>query len=204
MPLAARPADKFEVYKKHHPPSLLDEVWRLEKIGKMELSTNASVGKTSPLFLALPKTGVVFNLVGQVMGLLSGCQYVPIEKLFEAKKVDAHNLVISAFQHWEEVVSFDEEAYLIAGSSHVSSAPRNSSSPKTEGSKTCRFLSCERIGGLDYAQPNASSLDIMSSIYSKVDVSGLDDYTLHGMENMGLRYDQTLSLIPNSQVARVP
>lgn len=24
----------FAVYKKHHPPSLLDEVWRLEKIGK--------------------------------------------------------------------------------------------------------------------------------------------------------------------------
>lgn len=22
------------MYKKHHPPSLLDEVWRLEKIGK--------------------------------------------------------------------------------------------------------------------------------------------------------------------------
>lgn len=24
----------FTVYKKHHPPSLDDEVWRLEKIGK--------------------------------------------------------------------------------------------------------------------------------------------------------------------------
>lgn len=24
----------FQVYKKHHPPSLTDEVWRLEKIGK--------------------------------------------------------------------------------------------------------------------------------------------------------------------------
>lgn len=23
-----------EVYKKHHPPNLSDEVWRLEKIGK--------------------------------------------------------------------------------------------------------------------------------------------------------------------------
>lgn len=32
------------------------------------------------------KTGVVFNLVGQVMGLLSDCQYVPIEKLSETEK----------------------------------------------------------------------------------------------------------------------
>lgn len=33
------------------------------------------------------KTGVVFNVVGQVMGLLSECQYVPIEKLSETEKV---------------------------------------------------------------------------------------------------------------------
>ena len=26
--------ESFEVYKKHHPPMLNDEVWRLEKIGK--------------------------------------------------------------------------------------------------------------------------------------------------------------------------
>ncbi|KAL3716912.1 hypothetical protein ACJRO7_008485 [Eucalyptus globulus] len=237
-----------ELYKKHHPPSLFDEVWRLEKIGKdgafhkrlsreniqtvkdflillhvdpSRLRYILGTGMSAKMwevtiehartcvidkrvYLYCPptsqlKTGVVFNLVGQVMGLLSDCQYVPIEKLSEAEKVDAHNLVISAFQHWGEVVSFDEEAYLIAGSSHVSSAPCNSSSPKTEGSNTCRFLSCERISGLDYAQPNASSPDIMSSIYSTVDVSGLDDYTLHGLENMGLRYDQTLSF--PSQVA---
>lgn len=33
------------------------------------------------------KTGVVFNVVGQVMGLLSECQYVPIEELSETEKV---------------------------------------------------------------------------------------------------------------------
>ncbi len=32
------------------------------------------------------KTGVVFNVVGQVMGLLSECQYVPIDKLSETEK----------------------------------------------------------------------------------------------------------------------
>lgn len=33
------------------------------------------------------KTGVVFNVVGQVMGLLSECQYVHIDKLSETEKV---------------------------------------------------------------------------------------------------------------------
>lgn len=32
------------------------------------------------------KSGVVFNVVGQVMGLLSECQYVPIDKLSETQK----------------------------------------------------------------------------------------------------------------------
>lgn len=32
------------------------------------------------------KTGVVFNVVGQVMGLLLECQYVPIDKLSETEK----------------------------------------------------------------------------------------------------------------------
>ncbi|KAL3735135.1 hypothetical protein ACJRO7_024297 [Eucalyptus globulus] len=151
-----------ELYKKHHPPSLLDEVWRLEKIGKdgafhkrlsrenihtakdfltllhidpSRLRYILGTGMSAKMwevtverahtcvidkrvYLYCPptshlKTSVVFNLVGQVMGLLSDCQYVPIEKLFEAEKVDAHNLVISAFQHWEEVVSFDEKVEII-------------------------------------------------------------------------------------------
>lgn len=34
-----------------------------------------------------PKTGVVFNVVGQVMGLLSECQFVPVDKLSETEKV---------------------------------------------------------------------------------------------------------------------
>ena len=39
------------------------------------------------------KTGVVFNVVGQVIGLLSECQYVPLDKLSETEKVQfSHNL----------------------------------------------------------------------------------------------------------------
>lgn len=32
------------------------------------------------------RTGVVFNIVGQVMGLLLECEYIPISKLSEAQK----------------------------------------------------------------------------------------------------------------------
>lgn len=34
------------------------------------------------------KSGVVFNVVGQMMGLLSECQYVPIDKLSETEKAN--------------------------------------------------------------------------------------------------------------------
>ena len=34
-----------------------------------------------------PKTGVIFNVVGQVMGLLSEGQYLPTDKLSETEKV---------------------------------------------------------------------------------------------------------------------
>lgn len=34
-----------------------------------------------------PKTGVVFNSVGQLTGLLSECEYVPVDKLSETERV---------------------------------------------------------------------------------------------------------------------
>lgn len=102
-------------------------------------------------------------------------------------------MVIAAFERWEEVISFDDESSLVGGSSHLSNVPYASSSPGTENSNGSKLLASHKMGGFDYAQPSASSPDIMSSIYSVGGVSGLDDYALHTMENMGLRYDQTLS-----------
>ncbi|KAB2089617.1 hypothetical protein ERO13_A03G061900v2 [Gossypium hirsutum] len=211
-----------ELYKKHHPPSLSDEVWRLEKIGKdgafhkrlSRENINCVKDFLTMLFIDPPrlrhilgtgmsakmwevtvehartcvldkrmhlycppgsqqKSGVVFNIVGQVMGLLSECQYNTIDKLSETEKIEAQNLVISALQQWEEVVSFDDEASL-------------TSSVKREISNGTKYLASQKIGGFDYAQPSASSPDIISTIYSVGGLSGLDDYALHG-------YDQALS-----------
>ena len=101
-------------------------------------------------------------------------------------------MVIAAFEHPEEVLSFEDEASLMDGSSHLSNIPCPLSSPRTE-SNGDKLLASHKMGGFDYTQANASSPDIISSIYSIGGVNNLDDYALHNIENMGLRYDQTLS-----------
>ncbi|XP_021891891.1 calmodulin-binding protein 60 A isoform X2 [Carica papaya] len=223
-----------ELYKKHHPPSLFDEVWRLEKIGKdgafhkrlsqenintvkdfltllfidpsklrhilgtgmsakmweitVEHARTCVIDKRVFLYYppsSLKKSGVVFNIVGQVMGLLLECQYVPCDKLAETEKAEAQKMVLSAFKHWEEVVSYEDETSLIGSFSHLTN--------NAEISNGSKVLASHKICGFDYAQPAASSPDIISSIYSVGGISGLDDYPLHGIENMGIRYDQTLS-----------
>ncbi|KAL5544266.1 hypothetical protein UlMin_008050 [Ulmus minor] len=232
-----------ELYKKHHPPSLSDEVWRLEKIGKdgafhkrlsrenistvkdfltllfvdpPRLRNILGTGMSAKMwevtvehartcvldkrmFMYYPpnsqqKTGVVFNVVGQVMGLLSEREYVPIDKISDTEKVDVHNMVISAFEHWQEVECYEDEAYLTGGSTPCTKAFCSASSPGTEGSTGSKFLASHKIGGFDYTQSNASSPDIISSIYSIAGTSALDDYPLPSIDSIDLsRYDQALS-----------
>lgn len=109
-------------------------------------------------------------------------------------QVDAQNLVLSAFEQWGEVVSFDDEASLLGGgSSNVATVLQTSSSPRGDDFPGSKFMATQKIGGFDYTQPPASSPDIISSIYSVGATSGLDDYALHNIDGMGLRYDQTLT-----------
>ncbi|KAM7475560.1 hypothetical protein LguiB_022803 [Lonicera macranthoides] len=226
-----------ELYKKHHPPSLFDEVWRLEKIGKEGafhkrlsrehiktvqdfltilfldptrlrniLGTGMSTkmwevtvehAKTcildKKLFLYCPssqqKNHVVFNAVGQLMGLLSEDQYILADKLSETEKADAQNLVISAYKHWDEVVRFDDEASLIDRSSRLPNAiyPSNLSS---DGSKVS---TANKIDRYDYPHLDASSPDMMPSIFSMGTVSGLEDYGLHSIDSVGVNFDHHLT-----------
>nr|GEU65649.1 calmodulin-binding protein 60 A isoform X1 [Tanacetum cinerariifolium] len=150
-----------ELYKKHHPPYMSDEVWRLEKISKdgaFHKRLNKEKVKTVQDFLVLyfldptslrnilgpgmsnkmwevvvehatkcvlddnklylycpqsaKKYGVVFNVVGQVLGLLTDCEYVVSDNLSESEKTEARKLVISAFQHADKVLPYDDEASL--------------------------------------------------------------------------------------------
>lgn len=109
-------------------------------------------------------------------------------------QVDAHNMMISAFEHWGEVVPFEDEASVCGVPAHFPNTLYSSNSPKTmECSSTSKFVTSQKIGGFDYAQATAATPDMLSSIFSGVSSSGLDDYGLHGIGNMGLSYDQTLS-----------
>lgn len=234
-----------ELYKKHHPPSLIDEVWRLEKIGKdgafhkrlnrekiytlkdfltvlfiepTRLKNILGTGMSAKmwevtiehartcvidpgLFFYCPpgsqqKTGVVFNIVGQVMGLLTDCQYEPIDKLSEAEKAEANNLVIAAFKQWKDVVSFDDEASLLDSSSRLFT---NDLYPAVaETSDGCKILTSQKIDKFNYPQPSGSSPDIMPSIYSIGGVHSLDDFGFNPFDNMDFRFDQPLNF--SSQV----
>ncbi|KAL2321877.1 hypothetical protein Fmac_026256 [Flemingia macrophylla] len=230
-----------ELYKKHHPPSLSDEVWRLEKIGKdgafhkrlsrekihtvkefltllnldpAKLRSILGTGMSAKMwevtvehartcvldttrYLYFPSNsqqpGVVFNAVGQVTGLLSECEYVTVDKLTETDKADAQNTVTTALRQGEKYATFEDEESLMDGSSHLTNVLYSPSSPKTEGSSANKLLASQKTGGFNYPQANASSPDIMSSIYSVGGTSSLDDYCLPNFDSMGLRYDQTLS-----------
>ncbi|XP_008453125.2 calmodulin-binding protein 60 A isoform X1 [Cucumis melo] len=227
-----------ELYKKHHPPTLQDEVWRLQKISKdgayhkrlsqakietvQDFLTHLYVqpsrlrnilgpGMSTKMWEATiehaqtcvldkkiyvykphdleQKSGVVFNVVGRVMGLLSDYQYVPIDKLSESEKADAHNLVISAYKHWEEVDSIDDETTLVGGSSHPLSFVYTPSSPMEDHSYGSKYLSSPKFSGFDFPPSNAYSSDIISSMGSTGNPCGLDDHALQGFGSMVVRYD---------------
>ncbi|TVU44344.1 hypothetical protein EJB05_03780 [Eragrostis curvula] len=144
------------VYKKHHPPFLEDEVWRLEKIGKegafhkrlnkenivtvkdfltllhldaTKLRKILSGGMSTKMWEVtvehaktcvltdkvhyyypdnLNKTGVVFNVVGEIKGLISD-KFVSVDDLSETEKAEAHAAVKQAYDHWENVFTCDNE-----------------------------------------------------------------------------------------------
>ncbi|KAL7161581.1 hypothetical protein ACSBR2_042114 [Camellia fascicularis] len=129
------------------------------------------------------KFGVVFNVVGQVLGMLSECHYVPVEKLSATQKVDAHKLVVSAFEHWGEVVSVDRNS-LSCDSSNLSNA-LHSNSPILENPINHNNGACHMINGCDSIQPCTSSLGISSPNYFNWSVSSPGDFGLSDTVLMG-------------------
>ncbi|KAL7161580.1 hypothetical protein ACSBR2_042113 [Camellia fascicularis] len=99
------------------------------------------------------KTGVVFNAVGQVMGLLLDYCYILIDNLPEHQKADARKLVLSAFEHMDEVVSFDNETSMHAFLQSLDIAAY-SNSPWLESLGDCYV---DTDDGYDHTQPSISS-----------------------------------------------
>uniref|UniRef100_A0A0E0GPF5 Calmodulin-binding protein-like n=1 Tax=Oryza nivara TaxID=4536 RepID=A0A0E0GPF5_ORYNI len=148
-----------ELYKKHHPPILDDEVWRLEKIGKegafhkrlnrekivtvkefltllhldaprlrkilgsgmstkmwevtVEHSKTCILPDKVHLYYpdSLSKTAVVFNVVGEVRGLISE-KFVCADDLREKEKAEAYAAVKQAYENWKNVFTCDNETLL--------------------------------------------------------------------------------------------
>ncbi|XP_059641012.1 calmodulin-binding protein 60 A-like isoform X2 [Cornus florida] len=107
------------------------------------------------------KNGVVFNVVGQLIGLLLEGQCVPSDRLSKTQKADAQNLVDSAFEHredffiekkhQEDFVSYDDITSLMDSCSET--CPTNL--PRLE---TCHYSgTCHIFNGNDNTQPSTSS-----------------------------------------------
>ncbi|XP_058115575.1 calmodulin-binding protein 60 A-like isoform X2 [Magnolia sinica] len=225
-----------ELYKKHYPPSLVDEVWRLEKIGKdgaFHKRLNSENINTVKDFLTLlcidtqrlrnilgtgmsakmweitvdhawtctldrrlfvyytsaqQRTGVIFNIVGQMIGLHSELQFVPVKDLSDTQKANAHKLVKAAFDRWDEVIPYDDGS--ITGSS--SHAPAPTLFPPDSPPVECPYGSFSsyhrhKPGGFSFTPPSVSSPDMVTSILSIGGVRSLDDYALQAIDNLELR-----------------
>ncbi|OAY75136.1 Calmodulin-binding protein 60 A [Ananas comosus] len=53
------------------------------------------------------KSGVVFNVVGEVMGLVCDQRFLPIRDLEDKEKEEARVVVKLAYQHWSSVLACD-------------------------------------------------------------------------------------------------
>lgn len=167
------------------------------------------------------RNGVVFNVVGQVIGFYSESQYVPLDKLSENDKVgypikydmpichscmlffisdiivinflfqiDAQRMATEAFQHWDGVISFEDMNSLVGMSSQTASPL------STETTDNSKVLSSQRINtnSIDYAQTSISSPDNFSPLYSLGCLGSPDDFPLHGLDGLDLRFDQALDI----------
>ncbi|KAJ8550723.1 hypothetical protein K7X08_000093 [Anisodus acutangulus] len=144
------------VYKKHHPPSLSNEVWRLENIGKdgafhRSLSKERVNSMKDFMTLHYLDPTRIRNVLGTSMStkmwevricLLDKKVYLYYPSVSIPKngvvfnivgQDDARNLVIFAFRHWE-VVSFEDESSLIDWVMQISTVQFSSNSPMVDTS----------------------------------------------------------------------
>jgi hypothetical protein len=144
-----------ELYKKHYPPALNDEVWRLDRIAKdgalhkkliksgiltvedflrilakdqqrlrnilgsgmsnrmwdntVDHAKTCVLGGTLYVYYAdnNHNTGVVFNHIYELRGLISDGQFLPLESLTHNQKISVDSLVKGAYDNWHQVIEYD-------------------------------------------------------------------------------------------------
>ncbi|XP_049396897.1 calmodulin-binding protein 60 A-like isoform X3 [Solanum stenotomum] len=78
------------------------------------------------------KEEVVFNIVGEVQGLILGGQYLPMHLLSESDKANAQRLLLSACENWDHVVPVDNETFFMQYPSQILPTMSPSNSPSRE------------------------------------------------------------------------
>ncbi|KAK1310681.1 hypothetical protein QJS10_CPA08g01640 [Acorus calamus] len=152
-----------ELYKKHHPPLLHDEVWRLEKIAKdgaFHKRLSSENVKTVRDFLTL------LNIDSSRL-----------------RNADAVELVKNAFEHWDNVVSFENTS--VAGvSSHFSSHPCPTESPLMENFENS-FSSYHKPDGFGLPNYIGSPSYFSPSTFAR----SINDCPLEMIDNVDSRFD---------------
>ncbi|KAM0974275.1 hypothetical protein ACFX1X_017740 [Malus domestica] len=160
-----------ELYKKHYPPALHDEVWRLDRIAKdgalHKKLTKAEIITVEDFLRLLVKdpqklrnmlgsgmsnrmwdntvdhaktcvlggklyvyytdqthgTGIVFNHIYELRGLIAEGQFLALESLTHTQKVSVDSLVKRAYDNWHQVVEYDGKVlHALAGNKQVARA----------------------------------------------------------------------------------
>ncbi|XP_022750221.1 calmodulin-binding protein 60 E-like isoform X3 [Durio zibethinus] len=144
-----------ESYKKHYPPALHDEVWRLDRIAKdgalhrrllkaeivtvkdflqllvrnpqrlrnilgsgmsnrmwentVEHAKTCDLGGKLYVYYSdqTNSTGVVFNHIYELRGLIAEGQFLPLESLDHNQKVFVDSLVKRSYENWHQLIEFD-------------------------------------------------------------------------------------------------
>ncbi|XP_075651810.1 calmodulin-binding protein 60 E-like [Castanea sativa] len=146
-----------ELYKKHYPPVLHDEVWRLDRIAKdgalhkklikadivtvedflrvlvkdaqrlrsilgsgmsnrmwentVEHAKTCVLGRKLYVYYTdeTHGTGVVFNHIYELSGLIAEGQFLSLESLSHSQKISVDTLVKRAYDNWHHVIEYDSK-----------------------------------------------------------------------------------------------
>ncbi|XP_058089090.1 calmodulin-binding protein 60 D-like [Magnolia sinica] len=108
-----------------------------------------------------PGKGVVFNIVGTVIGFLLKGQLIPINEFSEIQEVEMQQMIKVAYENWGEVVPCVDGAILGSSSNiAIDSFPCGSTRPENP---TNICSSSQHSGGLPLHQLNVLSPPVMAS-----------------------------------------
>ncbi|XP_060204777.1 calmodulin-binding protein 60 A-like [Lycium barbarum] len=130
--------------------------------------------------------GVVFNIVGEVQGLILGLQYLPMHLLSESDKDNAQRLLVSACEHWDHVVPVDNEMSVVQYLSQILPTKNPPNSSRQEVPSTSNNVENFRISDGHCSTSIIPARDCSTSIIPARDASaiGLNDCGSTSISNM--------------------